>query len=331
MAQTGDFFNFGSGGGGLIGQNQDVQLNNWRFKVHAFQELAADRKTVIKTYGRQCVMAIDIVVEGEEVAEDKRNATQYYPLGDVPPEFGGEQHPFLPAGGFMPSLDGENAAEEGPFFVAFNRDSIYDQNNYPIFFTEWEKTGTFGQDEKAKIYQSGLAVMNGLRAHLVGFIKRVTEKQKLKKPDATDKTVLVIGSVNQWPWDSAPVATVAQPAAQATAGPKAVKKEKAAAATPAAATPAAPVAAPVPAAVATPTAADAQAKTVTIVKALLETASAPIRVTDIGAFIFPEAQKHGADMVEIMKTGGDPAFLQQFAGFGLWKFDAATNTVSKAG
>jgi hypothetical protein len=309
--QSANLLEFGTGGGGFIGQDKDVVINNVKFAEYSFQSKDRNTGTVTQTYEPSCVLQFDIeVLEPED--DDHRYVTQYLPVGSLPvsrlQELGWDVDMTKRKGGpggYLPSADNENPSPEGPFVILEQKRDIWNQSDYAMFMTELINLGLsqFGD----RISAQGVAALNGTKLHLVS-------KAKPKK-NATDKdrTLLVASEVLSWGWEQQ-AAAPAKSAAKKAAAPKNTAAKPA----PAAEAPAAEEQ--------TDDAVDVvETRAIEVIQTII--AAGPVEHKALGAKAFALTSKDGSNRTPIMQRAVNKEFLASMSGM-LWNWDAATDTVS---
>lgn len=329
--QTANLLEFGTGGGGLYGQDRDVILNNFRFAEHGFAKLGPDKVTVIEQYAPQTMLGIDVSVL-DRTDDEPEMMTQWYPVGSLPAArlielgFADKVNPKNP-GGYLPSADGETAAVEGPFVILDQKTDIWVNSAYAQLMEEFKQLGIAEGADSIAAY--GIAALNGTKVHLGSKALPKGAKQeaeeKLTQQVKAARTILVPVQILSFPWQQAPAATSA--AAPVAAKPKAAPKAKAPAApAPVAAAPTAPAAPTGTADVKAAIKAGEQDDKITeyVVQALRGATDKTLTKALLPSKLIGLMNKEGALRPDLMQRANTDEFLQSRGEF---VFDPATNTV----
>jgi hypothetical protein len=312
--QSANLLEFGSGGGGFIGQDKDVIATNFKFAEYSFTSKDRATGAITQTYEPSCVLQFDIeVVDAEDDAH--RNATQYMPVGSLPEarltELGwpiDKSKRKGGPGGYLPSQDNENPSTEGPFVILEGKTDIWNQCDYALFMTELINLG-LGQFAD-RIAAQGVAALDGTRMHLVSKAK---PKGKNAKADAQERTILVPSEIQSWGWDAGKATAATKPAAAKSAAKGATK----AAATTTAA----------PAADAAPAGDDIDTQVIDIVQSVIAASGGELEHKNLAAKVFGSTASAGPNRTKLVQRAADANFIASLNG-AFWLYDAATGKLS---
>lgn len=331
--QTANLLEFGTGGGGLYGQDRDVVLNNFRFVEHGFARMGPDKVTVVEQFAPQCMLAIDISVL-DRVEDEPEMMTQYYPVGSLPANrlmelgFAEKVNPKNP-GGYLPSADGELPATEGPYIILDQKTDIWVNSAYAQLMEEFKQLGISEGADSLTAY--GIKALNGTQVHLgtkaLPKSAKAEAEEKLTQQVKAARTILVPTQILSYPWHAeqkpaAQTAAAAKPKAAAAAKPKAAAQPAPAAATSAAPATGGASAAEVKAQIKAGGQDDKIAEYV--VQALRGAVDKTLTKALIPSKLIGLMSKEGAYRTDLMQRANSDEFLQSRGEF---VFDPATNTV----
>lgn len=190
-ARSASLVQLGEGGGGFIGEDKDVILDNLRFiTAHQFK-----KKTGEDAGKPSTVLAVDIKVKDPDDA-DHAESTQYYTVGD--PEH------------FKASSDNKTPSDEGGFIVLTGTfDSIWAKSAYGQFISELLSIGL-----DPALLANGVQGLNGIDVHLVG---KAQPKGKNAPADAKERKILVVSKINSLPGEKAAGGAKSAPGAKTAA------------------------------------------------------------------------------------------------------------------
>ena len=313
---------FGSGGGGILGNDKNVTLLKVRVVEHAFERHDKLTKEVTETFEPGCMSRWDFEIEDPD-DDAQKFFSQFCPIGNLPLSRLAELGiPGVPTriggpGGYRPSLDNENPSSEGPFVILEGKTDIWEGCQHAVMITELANLGAAEFAEK--INAEGYAAFDGTRM-LLGTKVMPKSRKAAADPTSRDKIILVPVKINSWPWE----AKQAQAATPASAKPAAAKVKKSAAAP-------APVAQAAPVAVAeAPSNGAGDARMIEIFRQVIAAEGGVIKRKDFPSRVFAAAVKEGPNRIKYTQEANKKSVIAAHSGTE-WLWDEDSETIMELG